>query len=332
MSSGDNPRSQSEAALPVLAADDGANLWYEQPGAEAIDGGPGIDTLVLRGINRDYYTIRVEVGHIVLSHRHEGPDGVDTVANIEKLRFVGGEPDMSPGGVIARMYMALFDSAPDEQGLAYWTGMHASGSLSLRDVATALVESSEIQYELSNAEFVQQLFVNGLDRPGNLKELGQYTWRFDEPGHARADVLLAFAAEPGPMLVHAHQQGLEMDFGATDVGSLVRMYDALFDRAPDKDGLNYWIAASEGGLGLARIADAFVAGSEFSANAMDNAGFVAHLYQAGLERSASAEEIAGWAGWIDRGELSRGEVLLAIADSDEMVELVGMLSTSLTLA
>ncbi|MDT1847773.1 DUF4214 domain-containing protein, partial [Acinetobacter baumannii] len=90
---------------------------------------------------------------------------VNTVANIEKLRFVGGEPDMSPGGVIARMYVALFDSAPDDQGLAYWTAMHASGALSLRDIATALVESSETQHELSNAEFVQLLFQNGLDRP-----------------------------------------------------------------------------------------------------------------------------------------------------------------------
>ena len=331
ITSSDNPRTQSAIARQVLAGDDRDNLLYEQPGPEAVNGGLGIDTLVLRGISRDYYTLRVEPGRIVLSHRHEGLDGVDTVANVEKLRFIGGDPDMSPGGVIGRMYEALFDTAPDDEGLAYWNGMHASGALSLRDIATALVDSSDTQGGLSNVEFVDLLFLNGLDRPGNLKELSQYTWRFGELGHTRADVLLAFAAEPGPMLAHEKSRGLEMDFSATDVGSLVRMYDVLFDRAPDQDGLNHWIGVSEDGTALARIADAFVAGSEFSAGAMSNADFVAHLYQAGLERTGSPGEIAGWVGHIDSGALSRGEVLLAIADSNEMVELVGMLSTSLAL-
>jgi len=57
-----------------------------------------------------------------------------------------------------------------------------------------------------------------------------------------------------------------------------------------------------------------------------------HLYQSGLERTASANEIAGWIKVMDDGDLSRGDLLLGIADLAEMTALVGMMSTSLDLA
>jgi hypothetical protein len=117
----------------------------------------------------------------------------------------------------------------------------------------------------------------------------------------------------------------------TDVGMLVRMYDTLFDRAPDQGGLNYWIAASENGISMAAIADTFVDAAEGQFGGMSNAQYVAHLYQAGLERTASQAEIAGWAALIDDGTLNRGDVLLGIANSAEMAALVGVMSTSIDL-
>jgi hypothetical protein len=131
---------------------------------------------------------------------------------------------------------------------------------------------------------------------------------------------------------YARYAGATTHIADTEIGSLVRMYDALFDRAPDAVGLNYWIGAFESGSSITAIADMFVDVAEGGINTMTDAQFIAHLYQSGLERTASANEIAGWIKVMDDGDLSRGDLLLGIADSAEMTVLVGMISTSIDLA
>jgi hypothetical protein len=122
-----------------------------------------------------------------------------------------------------------------------------------------------------------------------------------------------------------------VDFGTTDVASLVRLYSALYDRAPDEAGLNYWIGAHEAGVSMAAIADAFVAdaesGSQYAGNG--DAEFVTALYRTALQRDAGAAEAQYWTDLLAQGHADRGDVLLAFAESAEKVALVGTLTTSI---
>jgi len=123
----------------------------------------------------------------------------------------------------------------------------------------------------------------------------------------------------------------ELAIGASGVGVLIRMYDALYDRRPDLDGRNYWIKRSEAGVSLADIAERFVDADE-ATGGLDGQSFVAHLYRTALEREATPLELADWSALLANGRVDRGDVLLALAESAEMAALVGVMSTTFEIA
>lgn len=227
------------------------------------------------------------------------------------------------------MIESLEDRVATRVELDAWEAQHAAG-MSLLEISASLLAASGADDAMSDDDFVRSLYENGMERGGNLRELYGWLVGLDAGARTRADVLLEFA-DHFAMLQYMDWYGSSAWIADTDVGMLVRMYDTLFDRAPDQGGLNYWIAASENGIGMAAIADTFVGAAEGQFGGMSNAQYVAHLYQAGLERTASQAEVAGWAALIDDGTLNRGDVLLGIANSAEMAALVGVMSTSIDL-
>ena len=295
-------------------------------GNDWIDGGAGLDTARLSGTRADY-TIRVEQGQMVVSAR-AGDNGTDHLINMELLNFRDAGEDLSVRGTITRMIDALEDRVATRIELDGWEAAHASGT-ALVDIAASLLQNYDGDDALTYDDFGRSLYLNGVERPGTYKELSNLLVSLRD-GHTRAEVLLKFA--DSFEMSYARYAGATTHIADTEIGSLVRMYDALFDRAPDAGGLNYWIGAFENGNTIASIADAFVTMAEGGIKAMTDAEFIAQLYQSGLERTASAGEIAGWIKLMDEGALNRGDLLLGIADSAEMTVLVGMMSTSLDLA
>lgn len=310
-----------------LHGEDGDDDITGGAGDDWIDGGMGIDTVRLAGSRADY-TIRVEQGHIVVTAR-DGIEGSDSLANVEILNFGGDGAERSARGTITRMIESLEDRVATRVELDAWEAQHAAG-MSLLEISASLLEASGADDAMSDDDFVRSLYENGMERGGNLRELYGWLVGLDAGARTRADVLLEFA-DHFAMLQYMDWYGSSAWIADTDVGMLVRMYDVLFDRAPDQDGLNYWIAASENGIGMAAIADTFVGAAEGKFGGMSNAQYVAHLYQAGLERTASQAEVAGWAALIDDGTLNRSDVLLGIANSAEMAALVGVMSASIDL-
>jgi len=295
-------------------------------GNDWIDGGAGLDTARLSGTRADY-TIRVKQGQMVVSAR-AGDNGTDHLINMGLLNFRDAGEDLSVRGTITRMIDALEDRVATRIELDGWEAAHASGT-ALVDIAASLLQNYEGDDALTYDDFGRSLYLNGVERPGTYKELSNLLVSLRD-GHTRAEVLLKFA--DSFEMSYARYAGTTTHIADTEIGSLVRMYDALFDRAPDAGGLNYWIGAFENGNTIATIADAFVTMAEGGINAMTDAEFIAQLYQSGLERTASAGEIAGWIKLMDEGALNRGDLLLGIADSAEMTALVGVMSTSLDLA
>ncbi len=127
-------------------------------------------------------------------------------------------------------------------------------------------------------------------------------------------------ATPSPAA--ASDTGTTLSPGVT--GSITRIYLAVFDRAPDPEGHRYWVDQYRSGVGLPRIADAFLASSEWenTIGLLDDAGFVDLLYHNVLDRSADP---VGRRYWIDQAAagLTRTEMLLWFSEGDEFVALTG---------
>jgi hypothetical protein len=105
-------------------------------------------------------------------------------------------------------------------------------------------------------------------------------------------------------------------------GPLVRLYTAYFRRIPDYSGLMYWFntmyPSSGGGAGLADVSQAFAQSAEFvgTYGALDNAGFVALVYQNVLGRDAEPAGFAYWLDMLNRG-MTRGQMMIGFSESIE---------------
>ena len=110
---------------------------------------------------------------------------------------------------------------------------------------------------------------------------------------------------------------------------VTRLYDAVFDRAPDDVGLTFWTNALRAGVGLDDLAEVFVQSPEFRDRYGDtgNAEFVALLYRNTLNREPDPDGQAFWTGALASGRAARDDVVLAFSESPEHVAIVGPVST-----
>ncbi|WUR14183.1 DUF4214 domain-containing protein [[Empedobacter] haloabium] len=102
-------------------------------------------------------------------------------------------------------------------------------------------------------------------------------------------------------------------------GDIFRLYQAAFDRTPDKPGLGYWIDKAEHGASLRSIAAGFMQSAEFK-NMYGTGGpdsvFLEKLYQHALHRAPDEEGMLYWQHQLHRGA-TRVDLLLSFADSPE---------------
>lgn len=105
--------------------------------------------------------------------------------------------DSGLDGSISRLYMAVFTRQPDAGGHAYWVN-RGSGELSLREIARFFVFSPEFVEtygELTDAEFVDQLYLNVMDRPGDAGGVAFWNDQLGD-GMPRSEVVLLFSESP----------------------------------------------------------------------------------------------------------------------------------------
>lgn len=103
---------------------------------------------------------------------------------------------------------------------------------------------------------------------------------------------------------------------------IVRLYDTVFDRAPDAEGLEFWNGAAHNGFGLRDLANFFIAAPEFASTYGEptTLGFVQSLYQNILDRPGEAEGIAFWTNALDAGLADRAQVVVGFSESAEHVQ------------
>jgi hypothetical protein len=98
-----------------------------------------------------------------------------------------------------------------------------------------------------------------------------------------------------------------------------RLYDAIFDRAPDAEGLAFWNDAIHRGLTMDGMSDQFITVPEFAATygQPTNLGFVESIYQNILNRPGEADGVAFWTRVLSEGLADRGYVALQFSESPE---------------
>jgi 3',5'-cyclic AMP phosphodiesterase CpdA len=108
-----------------------------------------------------------------------------------------------------------------------------------------------------------------------------------------------------------------IEFSAAGTGHLVeRLYQGALGRDADDLGLAFWTGEMEQGIGSAAVARAMLASTEADATKLDDADFVAGLYDGLLGRAGTAGELGFWTELLAQGQ-ARGDVLAGIAASQE---------------
>ncbi|EWY37703.1 hypothetical protein N825_16760 [Skermanella stibiiresistens SB22] len=288
-------------------------------GNDLIDGGDGIDTAIWTGVRREYGISLNMKGDSTVS----GPEGVDTVRNVEHLVFADGRYVTDTGDTAAqvyRLYGAALDRTPDQGGLLNWKHAVDAGAMTLVQAANGFVLSEEfnVRYgELDSTGFVKQLYRNVLHREGEDGGVANWTNAIDH-GMTRAEALVGFSesVENIQRTAPAVEQGLWLR--DDDAATVARLYDSVFDRLPDAGGLVAWTAAIKAGMTPHEAAKGFIDSPEFLARfgAVENGAFVDLLYQNVLERGPDANGHANWTRALDAG-LTRADAVLGFSESTE---------------
>lgn len=108
------------------------------------------------------------------------------------------------------------------------------------------------------------------------------------------------------------------------VDPVVRLYQTAFNRLPDTNGMTAWtVPFSTGAITLQQIANGFTTSTEFTTlypTSMTNSQFVGALYYNILQRQGEDAGIKGWVDALNKGALTRAQVLLGFSESGEFTK------------
>jgi subtilisin family serine protease len=223
---------------------------------------------------------------------------------------------------VVRLYQAVFGRAPDASGFAYWTQQRHAG-MDLTTMAGAFAISTEwvARYgaTTTNTAFVDALYQNVLGRPADPGGRAHWTSVLTA-GLPRPQVIVAFSESPENIT----RTGTAAPLTAAE-GQVLRLYQAVFGRAPDASGFAYWTQQRHAGMDLTTMAGAFATSTEWIARygaTTTNTAFVDALYQNVLGRPADPGGRAHWTSVLTAG-LPRPQVIVAFSESPENITRTG---------
>ncbi len=233
-----------------------------------------------------------------------------------------GVPSDSFEAQLYRSYQAVFDRAPDAAGFEFFLDTLQLGIFTQESVLNEFVGSQEFQDtygDLSNREFVEQLYRNVLDREGDANGINAFTAALDT-GATRAQVVLDFANSGE--FIQSSAVGTAAFLNNVSLspyeGQVYRAYQGVFGREPDIGGFDIFIGALEIGLlDLQGIINDFTGSPEFqdTYGELSNADFVELLYTNVLPGNTDPVGRAAFTAALDNGDLTRAQVVLDFTES-----------------
>lgn len=113
-------------------------------------------------------------------------------------------------------------------------------------------------------------------------------------------------------------KSIALDVGGNG-GAAYRLYQAAFDRVPDKAGLGFWMGALDRGQSLAEVAGGFVGSAEFQqlyGASPGNEQLVTAMYRNVLHRAPDAGGMDFWLGAMENGRTAV-DLLTSFSESAE---------------
>ncbi|MBY4676166.1 Lcl domain-containing protein [Marinobacterium arenosum] len=173
----------------------GSDSWTSTIADETFDGGDGTDTVVF-SLDRSNYTVTQQDDDSITVN---GPEGNDTLVNIERMHFNDQALAFDTDGVAGqsyRLYKAAFDRQPDSEGLGFWIDAMDNGD-ALQGVASGFINSAEFRQlygeDTSNSEFLTALYQNVLDRDPDGDGFAWWLDVLDSAADSREGVLVGFS-------------------------------------------------------------------------------------------------------------------------------------------
>lgn len=204
----------NDSATPTgISATSGNDVIKSLAGNDSIDGLGGIDTVIFNSARSGYTLKAASTGYTI-----SGPDGNDTLTNIERLQFadkIVAVDINGNAGSVYRLYQAAFNRTPDSGGLKYWVGRMDTGT-SLDQMSAGFIDSAEFKAMYgtnpSTTDFVSKLYNNVLHR---APDTGGYNWWVNEINvshRGRDNVLACFADSPENQagVIGVIQNGIEL--------------------------------------------------------------------------------------------------------------------------
>jgi Tol biopolymer transport system component len=182
---------------------------------DIIDGGAGMDSVIYSGNSSNYLITQATGGFKVTNLT--GTNGIDTLYNVERLRFLDKSIAFDVNGTAGqayRLYQAAFDRKPDLQGLGVWINQLDIGQ-SLEWVSTQFQNSTEFKLRygtnVSNEQFVTLLYQNVLHRAPDAGGMTAWKGALDTNVQTPSQVLAGFSesTENKIALIGVIQNGME---------------------------------------------------------------------------------------------------------------------------
>lgn len=236
---------------------------------------------------------------------------------------VGDVNSRGPGDdQILRLYRAAFGRYPDQGGFDYWANQYRGGR-TLQSIAAFFVVSPESEGlygpNPTDRGLIDAMYQNVLGRAGETEGVNYWLARV-AAGMSRPDLLIAFADSPENISGTQTREPID-----SIQSQILRIYQAVFGRAPEQEGFDYWTAQYRTGSSFISIAKSFSVAPEFRSRYGDdpsNAQIIEALYQNVLGRPGEPEGVAYWMEQRDDG-MSTPELLVAFANSAENLALTG---------
>jgi N-acetylneuraminic acid mutarotase len=161
------------------------------------------------------------------------------------------------GKFIARAYLGLLTRDADHAGFRAWLELLLAG-ISREQIVESFLNSGEFQSNfgsnLTNAQFVQTMYANVLQRSADTAGLNFWAGQLNGGQMTRAQVALTF-------LDSIEFQNLSATQNRVDVALL---YFDMLRRDPDPTGFSGWVGVLNAGTPLTAVIDGFLNSAEYN--------------------------------------------------------------------
>ena len=305
------------AGRDTLSGGEGNDVLNGGGGSDTINGGTGYDVAGYAGARKNYAVVNSGT----VSGGREG--GTDALTGIEAAAFVDGLTTFnadSQAAQLMRLYSVAFDRAPDATGFHVQLDALEAG-VSMVEMARRFLTSDEFVNRfgaLNDVQYIQRLYANAFNRSPSNNEINDWL-AYLNAGNTRQQLMLVFAESAEHRTATWSTLSAGLWVGDAQTESLARLFDTVFNRLPDENGLITWRTAIANGSSLLDVATAFLASAEGQARygGLSNAQFVDMVYQTALNRAGDAGGIAAYLNGLNAGAITRAQMLVEFSESAE---------------